>query len=94
MRLVVDTNVLVGELLRTAGRTRLGDQLCERKSLGHSVRQSIQALDSGRHPNLAKRQSHLKAHPPSHQLNAASACLLQLLNLIGIAFASLVVVLP
>jgi hypothetical protein len=29
MRLVVDTNVLVGELLRVAGRTRLGDQRIE-----------------------------------------------------------------
>lgn len=29
MRLVVDTSVLVGELLRGAGRTRLGDQRIE-----------------------------------------------------------------
>jgi predicted nucleic acid-binding protein len=29
MRLVVDTSVLVGELLRTAGRTRLGDERVE-----------------------------------------------------------------
>lgn len=29
MRLVVDTNVLVGELLRVAGRTRLGDKRIE-----------------------------------------------------------------
>ncbi len=42
-------------------------------------------------PNV---KSHLKAHPPSHQLNAASACLLQLLNLIGVTFTSLVVVSP
>ncbi len=32
--------------------------------------------------------------PPWFQLNAASACLLQLLNLIGVTVASLVVVLP
>jgi hypothetical protein len=29
MRLVVDTNLLVGELLTTAGRNRLGDQRIE-----------------------------------------------------------------